>query len=359
MDNIKIGTVISNADPTKQGMIAVHFDGTIEGFEWVWYSSPYSAGSHAGFGAIPEVGTRVLCCKPKNDPAYHFLSCTTAPSPNSEILGRKSPSEVESTYTLGFNPKLYNFAPIPMSYGITTPLNNQILLKDDRNEQKMNPGIRLKSAAGKVVALNDAPGVDAIILKTGNELAGIKITQDKVKEGLVGANSIYSACKGSSTMVSREGNIVLEVGTNGEEIILANKSSTKHGQAPYNKSSANIRILSDNGNIIIETYDVKGGIFIDNKGGPESTVQVRSRGNVGVFASEGINMRSTGDVNIKGANVNIQSDTDNGGTIELNPTDNIDENMKIQLNNWDQMKDEDHNYEFFDDTLEDLENEEY
>tara|TARA_R110000824_G_scaffold145067_1_gene313310 strand:- start:505 stop:987 length:483 start_codon:yes stop_codon:yes gene_type:complete len=160
-------------------------------------------------------------------------------------------------------------------------------------------------------------------------------------------------------MVSREGNIILEVGTNGEEIVLTNKSSTKHGKAPLNKSSANIRIISDNGNIIIETYDVSGGIFIDNKGGPDSTVQIRSRGNVGVFASEGINMATVGAINIQGSSVNIQSDTDNGGTIELNPNFDVDDNMKIQLNNWDQMKDEDSNYEFFDDALEDIENEGY
>ena len=206
----------------------------------------------------------------------------------------------------------------------------------------MNTGIRLKSQTGKVIALNDAPGTDSIVIKTGNELAGIKITETKPKEGIGGSASIYSTSQGSSTTVSKAGNIILEVGTKGDEITLHNKSSVKNGTAPYNKSSANIRILSDNGNIIIETYDVKGGIFIDNKGGPDSTVQVRSKGNVGVFASEGINLRSAGDVNIKGANVNIQSD---GGKGELNPTFDVDDNMEIQLNNWDQMKDEDYNYE--------------
>ncbi len=353
MENIKVGTVTSNADPTRQGMIAVQFDGELPGSVWVWYGTPYGGGHHSGFGAIPEVGTRVLCCKPENDPSYHFLSCTTAPTQNSEIQGRPVFEDEATSKNIGFNPKLYNFASIPMSYGITTPLKNQILLKDDRNSARMNPGIRLKSATGKVVALNDAPGVDAIVLKTGNEMAGIKITENKVKEGIVGPNSIYSACKGSSTTVSREGNITLEVGTNGREIQLVNKSSVKHGEAPYNKSSGNIRIISDNGNIIIETYDVEGGVFIDTKGGDDSTVQVRSRGNVGVFASKGIAMRSAGDVNIKGANVNIQSDA--GGKIELNPTFDVDDNMSIQLNNYDQMKNEDGNYSFFDeDKLEDL-----
>ena len=369
MDNIKIGTVMSNADPTRQGMLSVNFDGTPLGSEWVWYGTPYSGGSHSGFGAIPEIGTRVICCKPKNDTAYHFLSCTTAPTPNSEIQGRPVFGDGVST-TLGFNPKLYNFTAVPMSYGITTPLNNQILLKDDRNQDRMNTGIRLKSQTGKVIALNDSPGTNSIVIKTGNELAGIKITETKPKEGIGGSASIYSACQGSSTTVSRAGNVILEVGTKGEEIVLHNKSSVKNGTAPYNKSSANIRIRSDNGNIVIETYDVKGGIFIDNKGGPESTVQVRSRGNVGVFASEGINLRSAGDINIKGANVNIQSGP--GGKIDLNPQDeddniiNLDNNMKIQLNNWDQMKNDGHpdypdesNYEFFDDELEDIENEEY
>lgn len=362
MESIRVGTVVSNADPTRQGMIAVQFDGEGQsGAVWVWYGTPYGGGHHSGFGAIPEKGTRVLCCKPENDTSYHFLSCTTAPTPMSEVEGRPAFEDYVSTTNLGFNSKLYNFAPIPMSYGITTPLKNQILLKDDRNSERMNTGIRLKSQTGKVVALNDSPGVDSIIIKTGNEMAGIKITENNVNESTVGPNSIYSACKGSSTMVSREGNIVLEVGTNGKEIQLVNKSSVKHGKAPFNKNSANIRIMSDNGNIIIETYDVEGGVFIDNHGGKDSTVQVRSRGDVGVFASQGISLRSAGeinieadeDINIKGGKaINIEAENDTtviGAKIHLNPpSSDITTDMSIQLNNHDQMLNENGDYEFFD-----------
>ena len=359
MENIRVGTVTDNADPTRRGMIAVSFDGSIDGSEWVWYGTPYGGGHHSGFGAIPEVGTRVLCCKPDNDNSYHFLSCTTAPSPMQGHTGRPVFEDFVTTDNLGFNPKLYKFSPAPMSYGITTPLKNQILLKDDRNSERMDMGVRVKSQTGKTLSLNDSPGVDAIILSTGNQMAGIKITEGKVKEGIVGPNSIYSACKGSSTMVSREGNIVLEVGSNGKELQLVNKSSVKHGKAPYNKASANIKIRTDNGNIIIETFDVDGGVFIDNKGGPDSTVQVRSRGNVGVFASQGINLRSAGEVNIEAdENINIMSHKDvniKGSKIKLNDPDHPDTDMSIKLNNWDQMKNEDGNYSFFsEDSLEDL-----
>ena len=368
MRNIKVGTVTSNADPTRQGLLAVQFDGDLPGSTWVWYGTPYAGGHHSGFGAIPEVGTRILACKPENDTDYHFLSCTTAPSSNKSYQGRPAFADFVSTGNLGFNPKLYNFSPVPMSYGITTPLKNQILLKDDRNTQRRNTGIRLKSQKGKVIALNDSPGVDAVIIANGTKMAGIKITDSKVQEGIVGANSIYSACQGTSTNLSRKGSVVLEVGMGGNEMVLINKSGVKHGKAPYDKSAGNIKIKSDNGNIIIETYDVEGGVFIDARGSEESTVQVRSRGNVGVFASRGIDLRSAGEINIEadedinmiGKAINIKATDGNttivGDNIELNPPlSDITTDMSIQLNNWDQMKNVDGNYSFFnEDTLEDL-----
>ena len=52
-----------------------------------------------------------------------------------------------------------------------------------------------------------------------------------------------------------------------------------------------------------------------------------------MFAQNGIDLKSLGDVNIKGKNVNIQSDVSLGGKVQLNPVVPLDLAIGIRKTN--------------------------
>ena len=106
----------------------------------------------------------------------------------------------------------------------------------------------------------------------------------------------------------------------------------------YKGSSGNVIIESDKGNISIRNHG--NGVFIDCLGAQQSdgstgaSFQVRSNNKIHLYAQNGIDIKSTGDINMIGANVNIKAvDSQTGipGKINLNSAINDpDLNMGIR-----------------------------
>jgi len=339
---IYIGTVLSRVDELAVGKLSVRIDGLSDNSKDgkpVQYTTPYGGNNHAGFGAIPEKGTRVLVCKPVNDPNFYYFGSVVEPSYTQLVKDRGNMYPFGATSLLGYNPHEYKFSRIPQTYGMTSPMKNSILLKDSRNSEADDKGVVLKASGGQMIKLDDSSANDCIMIKNKSGEAHIKI-QNNIAGGLQGPQGINIKCVGTLNLETKSSQINMKV-IDGKDLTIENLSTEGQHVNDNDRKTANIYINTTRGDVMITSKNKHGGVYVDSEGS-NSVVQVRSQGKAQIYAAKGINMYSANDINIKGKDVNIQST----GRINLNDpaTDkNLDNKMAVKKHRYDMGHEDDKN----------------
>jgi hypothetical protein len=328
-----IGTVISKKDVTGKGCLTVCPKGLDcdDNNNWreVKYVSFYS-GKFSGASFIPETNTDILYDIAKNDEEHHYYYIGSVQNPSIDT------NQEQALFPSDRNPALGGENTNPadpndgaendqsMSYGIATPLGHHLLLKDNRSSEADNTGAKLGSARGHGLFLDDAANTQKVNLFSKDQAATLKLTDINSEDAEIGPEGAMLRAVRNLILESKEGDMIFRV-KDGRNLKIVNSSTGSHsGNLLYDKFDAcNIEIISDRGDILIQNHG--NGVFIDCLGGTQangstgSSFQVRSNNKIHLYAQNGIDLKSPGDINISGKNVNIQSDITQGGKVQLNP----------------------------------------
>jgi len=313
----------------------------------VKYQSFYIGGEYAGAVFIPEAGTEITYDKCVNDPnnEWFFVGCVMKPSRDKVQLGKPTPSDENPD--LGA-PGLYphdsedgKFNAQSMAYGIRTPLGHQILMQEGRNPDEDVKGITIESAGGRGVRVDDSSKAKRVNVHSQSNSANLVLTDNRVSdlEGkMLGPESAHLYARRNVMIDAQEGDMKLQI-KDGLNIVISNSSTQSHAPIsiftadPINNpeyllgKSGNVIIESDRGDISIRNHG--NGVFIDCMGGQQedgstgASFQVRSANKIHLYAQNGIDIKSAGDINMVGRNINLQAyDYVNNtpGVINLNPT---------------------------------------
>lgn len=335
------GIVTSKTDSTRSGYISVvpygfnRYDRSNE--VTVVYTTPYAGNIYAGWIAIPEEGTEVLYCVADNSTdTYYYMA--SLPFSNVEMY-KASP-----VYREGFqtglvqsqnpaNENEYKYDNLPQTYGFRSPLGNQLLLKDSRSENETtdDKGIVLKSARNHCLNLNDSSESNQITLSTNGSPSQITLTPSESENTTVGPEGIEVKATGNVITNSVNGSIKIRVDDGKNIQIYNNSTGSQMGPDKLlgRAGLGNVQIYSKRGDIDIKSGG--HGVFIDCYG--TGDVQIRSKNKIKLFSSAGIDMKTLGDINMKGRNVNIESNTAIGGKINLNSMISVDPLLKISKTN--------------------------
>ena len=337
---INRGLVVSRRDSTKEGLLLVvpygrnRFDRTNE--LSVVYTTPYRGNIYAGMWFVPEELTEVLYCQAENSTDIYYYLCSL---PFSEVEAY----EGESAFRSGFGPEMelssrvpvnedeYKNEGLPQTYGFRTPLGNGLLLKDTVNSEEDDKGVVLRSARNNVLNLNDSAEAHGITLQTNGAASKISLTPTDSENTTIGPEGVETKANGNIITNSTNGSIKIRV-DDGENIQIHNNSTGSQlgpTKELFRDRLANVQISTKRGDIDIKSGG--HGVFIDCYG--TGDVQIRSKNKIKLFSTQGIDMKTLGDINMKGRNVNIQSDTLLGGTIQLNSTTPIDPFIRISKTN--------------------------
>ena len=302
----------------------------------VIYTSPYCGNIYAGWIAIPEEGTEILYCVADNttDDYYYMNSL-----PFSDVEAYAS----KSAYRSGFgddmslasrnpaNENDYKNEGIPQTYGFRSPLGNQLLLKDTVSDEEDDKGLVIRSARNHSLNLNDSSDTNGITMQTNGGPSKITLTPSDSENTLIGPEGVETKANGNIITNSTNGSIKIRVDDGDNIQIFNNSTGSQMGpnKALGRSKLGNVQIATKRGDIDIKSGG--HGVFIDCYG--TGDVQIRSKNKIKLFSTQGIDMKTLGDINMKGRNVNIQSDTSLGGTIQLNSTTPIDPFIKISKTN--------------------------
>jgi len=348
------GKVISKKDILGKGTLTVVPTGSDEydagAYISVKYQSFYGGGKFAGSVFVPETGTEITYDKCENDPDDEWYYVGSILNPSSDKMQTANPMPSDKNPTLGaeltypHDPDDGKYNVQSMSYGISSPLGHEILMLEGRDKDSDNKGIRLMSSGKRGLTIDDSSDSRQVNLHSAFNGAQLLLTDIKGRgtDESLGPESANLHSVGDVIIDSNEGQIKLRV-QDGRNIGIANNSTQSHatkklsGGEIFRGSSGNIIIESNKGDISLRNHG--NGIFIDcigaqqGEGETGASFQVRSNNKISLFAQNGIDIKSTGDINIAGASVNIQSDVGAGGTIQLNSETNINNNIGIRKTN--------------------------
>ncbi len=342
-----VGHVISKKDLLQKGLLTVCPKGLDQDDPVNWvsvrYTSFYMGGEQAGAVFLPETNTEILYDVAQNDPDQHYYFVSCVMNPETDIIQELHAVKVGTEQKLGaqnafpHDPEDGKYNNQSMSYGISTPLGHKVILKEGRDTDSDDKGVNISSSRGHALSLDDSSDTQKVILKSKDQGASLKLTDIKSEDPVIGPEGAHLQSIQNTLVESMEGEMTLKI-QDGRNLRIINKSTGSHADQLNKRSSfGNIEIISDRGDISITN---KGnGIFIDCLGGTKetgetgATFQVRSNNKIQLFAQNGIDLKSLGDVNIKGRNVNIQSDVSLGGKVQLNPVVPLDLAIGIRKTN--------------------------
>jgi len=344
------GCVMSKADVLGKGLLTVCPTGAIcdDPKNWisVKYVSFYGGGDgHSGAAFIPEPNTEILYDYVENDTtnSYYYLGVVLDPQidivQTQEIWPDDHNPATGDEQTLWHDEDDGKDNSQSMSYGWSTPLGHHLLMRENRTSTKSSTQVSLKSAAGHGLLLNDVAHADGVLLYSAFQKAYIRLTPDYADDtpGGIGPEGVDIYCGGNMSLHSSEGGISMSV-QDGKNIEILNHSTQSHGATFRRSRSGNVIIGTDNGDVRISS---KGnGVFIDCYGASRQdgttapSVQIRSQNKIHLYSDNGIDLKSLGDINIRGKNVNIESDVAQNGKINLNPlTTSVDNSIKLRKTN--------------------------
>jgi hypothetical protein len=304
---IRIAEVRDRLDVGATGIFSARISGLGEGNQPIYYVSPYGSGAKAGFIGVPELGTKILVCKPAGSNEWYYMGSTFAPEERQEDESPSSPpfSRVD--------PNINKVSGVP-SKVILHGNNGQGLEISDEQDGKTTNNIKteLLSANKKRITLHDSPGIDAITLDSGNN-ASITLTQDPRNNPQKNAASIEIDCNGPQLHVCRESDMELLVLGGGRELNIRNKANgvawggvagVPDAKLP---TAGNVNIQSDRGDVnIFSKSPYTGRIFIEtlNSLGQRQLIKIGTAGADGSIVLQ--------------ANSIVLDATGAGGTIDLN-----------------------------------------
>ena len=354
------GKVMSKRDLLQKGELTICPTGSDEKEPTSWiqvkYQSFYQGGKYAGAVFIPEAGTEITYDKCENDPndGWYLVGCVMKPSRDKVQIGQSVPADK--------NPKLGALNAYPhdsedgkymnqsMSYGVRTPLGHQLIMVEGRDPKSDIKAIRMRSGEDRGVTLDDSSEAKRVNVHSASQSANVVLTDNRVsdiEERMLGPESAQLHAKRNVLVDASEGELTLKI-KDGLNIVISNPSTGSHapisgfglgfGDPEYLLGqSGNVIIESDRGDISIRNHG--NGVFIDcmgseqENGGTGASFQVRSNNKIHLYAQNGIDIKSTGDLNMIGANVNIKAFdyvTNTPGTINLNST-TIDPNSFMSI----------------------------
>jgi len=344
------GCVVSKRDLNGKGLLTVCPTGAdiTDANNWisVKYVSFYGGGVQAGAAFVPEVNQEILYDYAENDTTNTYYYLGAVMDQQYDIL------QDQAAYTDDQDPAFGEEQTLPhdaqdskeafqsMSYGWSTPLGHQLVMRENRDTEQSRQQISLKSAGGHGLLLNDVAHNGGAYLYSYGQKSSVRLTDSEDDSSEIGPEGVAINAGGNLTLHSAEGNASLTV-QDGGNLEIKNHSTTAKGTPETRKSqTGNIIIQSDRGDISL--ISTGNGIFIDcigtdkEDGTTAASFQVRSNNRIHLYSDKGIDMKSLGDINIKGRNVNIESDTSQGGTIQLNPLppNSIDIRMAIRKTNF-------------------------
>ena len=301
----------------------------------VKYVSPYGGGPAAAQIMIPEKNTQILYCLADNDDDnnYYYLGSIIDPEYDSvqeqAITGPLvAPNPNDATtirpLVMPHDDHDYAFNSQSTSYGIRTPRGNQMVIREGLDLNRDHKGIYLQSSKGHKIELSDSKNTSMLRLAGAGERAGLEITgyDEHIMQGK-SPHSVYLHASNNTDILATNGGLGLTV-VDGKNIDIINTSTgSKTSTLPPQfaaRESGNINITTAAGDIRIRSQG--NGVFIDclDNGDPTTTpasFQVRSNNKIHLYSDKGIDIKSGGDVNIVGRNVNIESRAT--GRIDLNP----------------------------------------
>jgi len=340
------GVVQSKRDGDKKGWLSVKPDradsestiDTIENDVQVKYVSPYGGNTYAGSVFMPEAEQQILYCSPDNtdDGTLYYLGSII--SAETDVLDpRVSGRTGNPDPDMPHDKDAYSIDDQSMSMGTQTPLGQKILFQEYRGkkmgERVESKRIKIGSERDHGLFLDDSTETSKVHLMSGNQGANVELSdQQSDYDKSRGPNEARITSIHSQEIKSWQGGVKIQV-VDGQNFQILNNSTGGHapacdvtnsalGVAQKYESCGNFQIHTDRGEIVISSEG--NGVFIDCIGGsPGSTgasFQVRSQNKIHLYSANGIDIKSAGDVNIKGKNVNIEADNQ----IQLNPESKID-----------------------------------
>jgi hypothetical protein len=307
---ISLATVEDLTDSTRNGSFLARIDALGDKEKTVNYVSPYASNEEGAFVAIPEVGTQILVCKPGNTSEWYYLGATFAPEPK-QVDGSEIPDGDTRPLERAL-PNLYRSRGVPMQVAMKTPNGAGMLVSEEYTEGYVNRKTELTSTVNKKITLNDSPGIDAIILDSGN---GSKITlsNDPDNQSTV-ARSIQVESVGPQKYINTESQTDIVVGAGGRELQLVNTASGVEWGPGI--PCGNVNVQSKKRDVNVFTQGEQGRIFIEclNEGGSNQYIQIETNG-----AGGAIVIKTKGDIRLDaGGNIDMKA----GGKITMQSGDN-------------------------------------
>ena len=304
--NIRIGEVKNNKDIFALGGLLVHTE--LGDPVWVKYTTPYLAGRHGGFIAIPEIGSQVLICKPDNSEDWFYFGSVANPQIG-EALGAGYETILPRNKEEGLpDPQIYKARGVPQRTVYSSAKGNKVVLSDEYAQDYSNLYAKIESSSGKVLILADSPNagtgagdyVDAIILR--NEV-GDRIKISMSQNGTSAARSIEIEANGPINIISKESELKLHV-VDGKEINILNESTGSRRIGLNDPTPGNINITSKNSDINITTNSKNGVIRLEAKGS-DGHIVLDSKGTVQIHGAKGVDIVSEQDIVVQGERVHL------------------------------------------------------
>lgn len=289
-------TVVSNADLTKSGNFSVTWSNMPSPVQ-VKYTSPFVTTNNVGFMAVPNVGTKVLICKPDNDPNWYFIGSIMEPMMESIDTGKITEAGNKNPYV---NP--YRFrGVVPQSQIFSSPKGNKVVLSDGYSQTKAYMGTFLESSRGMKVSLDDTAG--AVVISNSTENAVITITETSMGDPtMFGGPAAFSVqVTGNVILASQQGDLDIRV-INGRTLNIENQTGIGSG-SQNDPTVGNINIISSHGDINIEAKGNDQQIRLAATG-DSGDIQMSATGTISMNAGEGVFINSgDGDINIRGQKI--------------------------------------------------------
>lgn len=300
--------VISDVDPKRSGVLRCKIDGLQEGAIEVpvYYTTPAGGPLGGGFSAPVDKGSIILACVPENEVAMYYMSTVTQGTPQG-------------------NPDTFIAGERMTSTGLTTKEGAGLEATVEISESDIRNITRLKGSGGQgQVIINNHPGNESVTMQAQGMNTSIKATGFSNTK----PDQIEISAANSVTSRARKGSNYMNVGPFGGELKLINEGTQANPlrPLPLGLFNGDVRIESENNNVVIKsctdpvlvgTDPAEGaGVTIQAGSVPNPTVEIRvdSQGFVNIKGALGIKMESganidlnaVGQVNIKGAQVNLQ-----------------------------------------------------
>jgi len=309
-------------DPDMNGVFKAKVRSIGNSEEFIYYVSPYASNSEGGFLAIPEPGVEILVCRPVGSQSWYYLGSTFSPEPQQSTGPVVNASESKPLSRI--EPYMYRAKGAPMFYVFKGPDGGGLTIAEEQNASMFNKKVELNSPLNKTVSLIDSPDIDSIILDSGNG-SKITLTSDPKRDDIP-ARSVEIYTVGPQKYINDESQTDVVVLKGGRELQILNEANgVEWGDAAI---CGNVNIQSKKKDVNIFTQADKGRIFIEclNEAGSDQVIEIQTNGidgairiktngkvdidaaNIGINASESINMKAGGVINIEaGGNLSLKS----------------------------------------------------